>query len=283
MLDCAIVGTGPAAISAALTLKNHHKNFIVIGFSSLSEKIHKAELITNYPGLSAISGPDFARVLNNQLKEADIAITEGVVTAVQPMGNSFALLCGADFYEAKTVILATGTGAAPTIEGEERLVGRGVSYCATCDGNLYRGKRIFVYCESSELEHEVTFLASLAERVFLYTKYSPSGSFPKNVQIIRKKPTAVTGEARVEGVQCGDESFECDGVFFLKSSFKPSALVQGLELSGSFIKVGREMETSIPGLFAAGDATGAPFQYAKAVGEGNVAAHSAVKYLALAK
>lgn len=282
MLDCAIIGSGVAAVSAALTLKNNHKDFIMLGFSSLSSKISRAELITNYPGLPEIAGSDFSEAMKNQLKVAGISVTEGVATSVQAYGGGFALMCGADFYEAKTVIIATGSGASAELEGEGRLVGRGVSYCATCDGNLYRGKTLFVYCESAELNHEIEFLAGIAEKIYLYTKY-PYANAAENIVMVAEKPISVEGENRIAGVNCGGRLYECDGAFFLKTSFAPSSLLAGLELAGSAVKVSRNMQTNIPGVFAAGDVTGAPFQYAKAAGEGNVAAHSVIKYLALNK
>ena len=279
MHDCLIIGSGVAAVSAALTLNNHKKDILWVGFSSLSDKIRRAERISNYPGLPAVSGEQFAEALRRQIAEAGLTVTEGVVTAVQPYGGRFGAAVGREFYEAGTVILATGTGASRELPGEARLLGRGVSYCATCDGMLYRGKNIFVSFESSDLLYEVEFLASLAASVVLYAPFEPL-TLPANVTLSDRKPTAVTGETRLTAVRLGDSEQPFDGAFLLKSAFSPTTLVAGLAAEKGFVQVDRNMATSIPGLFAAGDVTGAPFQYAKAAGEGNVAAFSVIRYLA---
>lgn len=144
---------------------------------------------------------------------------------------------------------------------------------------LYRGKNIFVSCESSDLLYEVEFLASLAASVVLYAPFEPL-TLPANVTLSDRKPTAVTGETRLTAVRLGDSEQPFDGAFLLKSAFSPTTLVAGLAAEKGFVQVDRNMATSIPGLFAAGDVTGAPFQYAKAAGEGNVAAFSVIRYLA---
>ena len=99
MHDCLIIGSGVAAVSAALTLNNHKKDILWVGFSSLSDKIRRAERISNYPGLPAVSGEQFAEALRQQIAEAGLTVTEGVVTAVQPYGGRFGAAVGREFYE----------------------------------------------------------------------------------------------------------------------------------------------------------------------------------------
>ena len=182
-------------------------------------------------------------------------------------------------FEATTIILATGVESVKPILGELELLGAGVSYCATCDGMLYRGKKIAVVSTSAEYEHEVTYLANLAEKVYFIPLYRDVTLEGRNIEILRKMPREVLGNARVEMLRFDDMELSLDGVFFLKAAISPSALVMGLETENGHVVVDRQCATNLPGFFAAGDCTGRPYQYVKAAGEGNVAAHSVVRYL----
>ena len=279
MYDVAIIGTGPAGISAALTLTALKKNIILFGSSSLSEKIRKAEQINNYPGLNAISGEAFARNISVQLKCSDIEITDKQVTGIYNMDTHYGVLCNTDMFEARTVILASGVEPIKAITGELEFLGRGVSYCATCDGSLYTGKTIAVICSSKEYEDEVEYLAGLAEKVYLFPLYKNIDISNTNIEIVRGVPREICGNFRANKMIHSNGELDIDGVFLLKSAISPSALVQGLDTKDGHVIVDRDCNTNLAGLFAAGDCTGRPYQYAKAVGEGNVAAHSAVKYL----
>ena len=280
MYDCAIIGTGAAGVSAALTLKALNKNIIFFGSKKLSVKIRSAEKIKNYPGLPSVGGDEMAGVFFAQIEDAGIEITDKTVTGVYDIGGHFGILCNQDMFEAKTVILATGVEAVKPVPGELELLGRGVSYCATCDGFLYKGKTIAVLCTSKDMEHEVEFLASVAEKVYLFAAYKDCGITAENVEVMRGVPTEIKGAGKVESVVFGGGEIAVDGVFMLKAAVTPSVLVAGLKTENGHVIVDRGMRTNLSGCFAAGDCTGRPYQYAKAVGEGNVAAHSAVEYLA---
>ena len=277
--DCAVIGAGPAGLSAVLTLKAMNKSYIWFGSKILSQKIRKAEKIANYPGLSNVSGEEMARVFCDQIKENGLEITEKTVTGVYHMGDYYGLLCDQEMFEATTIILATGVESVKPIPGELELLGAGVSYCATCDGMLYRGKKIAVVSTSVEYEHEVTYLANLAERVYFIPLYRDANLEGENIETLRQVPRAVIGNGRVEALGFDDMELSLDGVFFLKAAISPSALVMGLETENGHVVVTRQCETNLPGCFAAGDCTGRPYQYVKAAGEGNVAAHSVVRYL----
>lgn len=283
MYDVAIIGTGPAGISAALTLKSLKKNIVWFGSPALSEKIRRAELITNYAGLSSVSGEDFANALSSQINDMELKITDKQVTGVYDMGTHYGILCNTDMYEARTVILASGVEPIKAIEGELEFLGRGVSYCATCDGSLYKDKTIAVVCTSSEYEHEVEYLAGLAKKIYLFPLYKDISVSQDNIELLRAVPRKITGSSRADRLVHSGGELNIDGVFLLKSAISPSALVMGLKTEDGHVTVARDCSTDLAGLFAAGDCTGRPYQYAKAVGEGNVAAHSAVKYLANAE
>lgn len=280
MFDTAIIGSGPAGLSAALTLQARGKNFIWFGSRQLSPKIQAAEKIRNYPGLQNVSGEELCEAFHNQLDEAGIQITEKTVTGVFENSDHYAILCDQEVYHAYTVILAAGVAAVKPIAGELEFLGKGVSYCATCDGFLYKGKTIAILCTSKDLEHEIEFLAGLAEKVYLFPGYKEAAVTGTNIEIISGMPKEIRGGKKVEAVCFADRELPVDGVFMLKDAVSPGVLIKGIQEENGHVVVDRSCKTNLSGIFAAGDCTGRPYQYAKAVGEGNVAAHSAIDYLA---
>ena len=280
LYDVAIIGTGPAGVSAALNLRIHERSFIWIGKRDLSDKISRAERISNYPGFIDATGEALNRAFMDQLAAMDIEITEAMVNQIMPMGDHYALLAGPDFYEARALILCTGVSQTGGIRGEAEYLGRGVSYCATCDGGLYRGRTVAVVCGNRRFEHEARYLAGLAEKVYFFPYYRDPGFIADNVLSPDARPVAVTGDERVEGLRLNNGSdLAVDGLFCLRDAIALDTLLPGLATENGHIAVDRRMAASLPGVFAAGDCTGRPYQYAKSVGEGNVAAHSAIEYL----
>lgn len=281
MYDTAIIGTGPAGLSAAINLKLHEKDIIWFGSKEMSDKIEKSEKIANYPGLGCISGQDLNQKMTGHAEEMGLSITDKLVTSISRTKQCYMILAENEVYQAKTVLLATGVVMAKSLVGEEKLLGRGVSYCATCDGFLYKGKTIAVFCASKKYEHEVEYLAEIAEKVWLYTPYPDCGIDRSNVTRLETEIKEIGGEERVECITLSDDSkIEVEGVFLLRNAVAPAALMPGLEMEGVHIVVDRAQQTSYPGCFAAGDCTGRPYQIAKAVGEGNVAAHSIISKIA---
>lgn len=280
MYDVAIIGSGPAGISAAINLKILGKNYIWFSSRTVSKKVKQAEQIKNYPGLPDVTGAELAWTFQNHFEGMNIKLNEEVITGVYDTGDYFTLLAGDKSYEAKTVILCTGVQASKPIEGEEEFVGRGISYCATCDGMLYKDKTIAVLCTDRKFEHEVEFLADLSKTCYVMPMYRGYEIKSQKAKVILKNPVKFSGDMRIRKVEFKDGSLEVDGVFVLKGAFSPSTLVHGLQTENGHIIVKRDLSTNIAGLFAAGDCTGRPYQYAKSIGEGNVAAHSAVEYLA---
>lgn len=277
--DIAIIGTGPAGLSAAITAKIRNKKILLIGNPNFSDKVQKAHQIQNYLGLPAISGKDLAKAFENHINSMDITITEGKVNAVYPMGSYFGLQVSQDIYEAETVIVATGIVTGKAFKGENELLGRGVSYCATCDAPLYRNKTVAVIGYSPKEESEAEFLAEVCEKVLYIPMYKEETKLSDKVTIINEKPAAVIGENKVKSLQTEKNNYEVDGIFILRDSIPPSQLVSGLEIKDNHIVVNLQMETNIKGCFACGDIVGRPYQYIKAAGQGNIAGLSAVAYL----
>lgn len=278
--DSIIIGTGPAGVSAALNLKILGKNFVWLGSGATSKKVEAAELIRNYPGLPDVSGGELAAAFKNHAQKMGIEAKKEVVTAIYDLGGRYAVQAGSETFESKTIILCTGVVAAKPVAGEENFLGRGVSYCATCDGFLYRGKTIAVLLFDKSFEHEAEYLATLAKKVYLMPMYKGCTVEADNIEIVMKMPKEIAGGMKVEKLVFSDGEIAVDGVFILRSSISPATLFRGLETDGGHIVVDRQCRTNLAGVFAAGDCTGRPYQYTKAAGEGNIAAHAAVDYLA---
>ena len=257
--------------SAAITARKRDQSVVVIGQNT--GWLARAEHVANYPGLPDISGRDLLSAMANQAQALGAELRPGVVHQVIAMGDSFALSLGADFIEARRVILCTGARQPKLLPGENELLGRGVSYCGTCDGMLYRGRRVAVIAQGPEAVSEANFLAGLCREVVYFGK--PEDALDPRIVVSGQKPEAILGEASVSGLRAGGEDLPFDGVFIFREAAALSALLPGLKMDGAFIRVDRRMQTNLPGVFAAGDCTGLPLQVAKAVGEGCVAAISA--------
>ena len=277
--DIAVIGTGPAGLSAAITATIRNKKVLLLGSRDLSLKLGKAHEIQNYLGFPAVKGEDLANAFQNHLKQMKIEITEKRINAVYSMGDYFALQAGDEMLEASAVILATGVVQGKPLPGEEEMLGRGVSYCATCDAPLYRGKVAAVVGYSPREEAEAAFLSEVCREVLYFPTYKEETSLPEVVRVIREKVVALENQDGHRIVRTAENEYSVDGVFVLREAVSPGQLVPGLPTEGPHVTVNRNMEAGIPGVFACGDIVGTPYQYIKAAGEGNVAALSAVSYL----
>ncbi len=277
--DCAIVGGGPAGLEAAITLKVREKRFVLFAGQGQLRKVESAPRIDNYLGLPVISGMELARRFREHLAEMEITPLAEQVSMVYPMGDYFSLATARNTYEARAVILALGTAPARSLPGEERLLGHGVSYCATCDAPLCRGKRVAVAGWSAEAPAEANFLAELAAKVYYLPMRGAGTALRGDVELLHERPLELLGTNRLEGLKTTERVLAVDTVFLLRESIAPAALVPGLGVSGGYITVDARMATTLPGCFAAGDCTGKPHQYIRAAGQGLTAALSAVAWL----
>ncbi len=280
--DIAIIGTGPAGLEAAITAKVRNKTVALYGNRLLSNKMQVVDHpILNYLGLPSITGKQMAEAFTRQLAELGVEITEQKVTSVYAMGDYYGLQLGnGEMAEATTVILASGVVAGKPYPGEERFLGRGVSYCATCDAPLYKGKTVAVIGGSSEEEAEADFLGEVCAKVYYLPLYKDEPSFThENIEIVKEKPLEILGKMKANALKTDQREINVDCVFILRAAVFPGQLVPGLASQGNAVQVDLMMKTNLPGLFAAGDITGQPYQYIKAAGQGNVAALSAVSYI----
>ena len=277
--DIAIIGTGPAGLEAAITGTIRNKKIVLVGSKDLSMKLTKAHEIQNYLGFPAVKGEDLAKAFQKHLDQLGIGITEERISAVYAMGDYYAMQAGEQMLEATTVILATGVVQGKPLPGEEENLGHGVSYCATCDAALVRGKRVAVVGYSAREEAEAAFLSEICPEVLYFPMYRDVNQLPEKVTVIPETVTEVRKQDGKMTIHTSENSYTAEAVFVLREAVAPGQLVPGLETEGAHVRVNRRMETNLPGCYACGDLTGTPYQYIKAAGEGNIAALSAVGYL----
>lgn len=280
MLDAIIIGGGPAAISAALNLKIRNKSFAVLGGNEKVTGLMKAPQIDNYLGLKGISGMRLLESFKEHAASMDIEIKKEKAYNILDMGGYFSVNAGNEFYEAQTIIIATGHGKANYFEGEREYLGKGIGYCATCDGPLYRNKPIAIIAENDEGEEEANFLSEICSEVFYIPTYGSEPKLKENIRLLKEKVTGIQGDGnKVIGLVTEQRELKVEAVFIIRNVIPVNQLIEGLEMTEGSIKVASDMSTSIRGVFACGDCAGKPYQIAKAVGEGNVASLSAVRYL----
>lgn len=265
MYDLIIIGGGPAGLSAALTARNRNKTVLIISGSAADSGLWKAERVTNYPGTPDISGKALLEQMTQQAKELGVDFLHARALNAMPMGETIGVSAGTKFEECRALIIATGIAPKSVFPGEKEFLGRGVSYCATCDGMLYRGKHTAVIGLSADAPEEAEFLRKIGCNVQYFEG--------------KKQKFEIRGTQTADTLVVDGEEIPVDVVFVLRSGVAADALMPSLATEGGHIIVDTAQATNIPGVFAAGDCTGTPYQIPVAVGEGNKAALSVVKYL----
>ena len=269
-----IIGAGPAGSSAAMTLRM--RNVPVTVLSAGTGALDKARRVDNYPGLPEMSGPEMNAIFRRQAEGMGAQYKTALARYVQRTRKGFTVLAGEEMLKCDAVILCSGIGRVSRIEGEDALIGRGVSYCATCDGMLYRGGRVAVVAQDASFEEDVRFLMSICQVDYYKEKKHDAA---EGVTVREGKPTQLREENDkiVLATELGEDVYDC--VFILRPAVALTTLLPALELQGDSVRVDENMATNIPGVYAAGDITGAPYQAARAVGQGNTAALAVAKYL----
>lgn len=262
MYDVIVIGCGPAGLSAAINVRQRGGSVLVVGTAPDTSPLAKAERIDNYPGLPGLTGAEYVSRLREHAESMGAGLRQERVLNAMRLEDSWMVSAGSEVEQAKMLIFAGGITRGRTYPGEEEFLGRGVSYCATCDGMLYRGRRCVVIGFSDSAREEADYLMGIGCEVEYVQK-------PRKVEIL--------GETSVKGIRIDGELREAEGVFIMRPSIAPTKLFPELELEDGFVRVNRSMETNLPGLYAAGDCTGHPLQVAKAVGEGLIAGLAAMQ------
>ena len=275
--DIIVLGSGPAGLSAAVTARGRNKSVLVIGNRWQDSPLARAERVDNYLGMPGMTGMEMLEAFQRHAQEMGVEMVTGKVLSIMEW-EGFHLTVGSQLYQGSALILAPGVVRQAKFPGEETYLGRGVSYCATCDGMLYRNKPVAVVGRSKDAPHEAAYLKSIGCQVVYVAPKRPD-QLEEDIPFIQAAKLAVKGEQTVTALEADGADIPVNGVFILREAVAPGDLLPGLTLEKGAIQMDRSMATSVPGVFAAGDATGAPLQVSKAVGEGLIAALSACEYL----
>ncbi len=277
-----IIGSGPAGVSAALYAVRANVEVTVIsnGIGALG----KTEKIENFYGFSeGVSGKELYEQGIEGAKRLGVKFLTEEVISVQKF-KEFQVKTPYNVYTADAVILATGVSKlAPNISGLKELEGKGVSFCAVCDGFFFRNKSVAVLGTGENALGEVNELSHITDKITLLTNGDELlAEFPSTVQIVTDKITSVSGKEKISQINFeNSSSLEIDALFVAYKTAGSTAFAKklGAKTDGAYIVVDDEMKTSVKGLFAAGDCRGGLLQISKAVYDGAVAGTEAVKYL----
>ena len=276
--DVLVIGGGPAGLSASINVRARGRSALVVSNPLEENPLWRAEKVDNYLGLPGLSGAEMLAAMRRHAEQAGVEFLAGKVLNAVQMPDAWYVSVGPDMYNARAVVLAAGVARGKKFAGEAELLGRGVSYCATCDGMLYRGRAVTVVGRSKDAPQEANYLKSLGCQV-VYAAAKRPETLEEDIPFVQANRLEITGAQTVTALVADGAPIPCSGVFILRDAVAPTDLLPQLETRENAIRVDRSMSTSVPGVFAAGDCTGGPLQVSKAVGEGLVAALSAAEYL----
>lgn len=282
MYDVVIIGAGPAGISASLyTQRANLKTLVLYQDESALEKTNQIE---NYYGFEkGISGTTLYETGKKQAEALGITLKQQEVINVIWQEKEFKVITSSEEYETKTVILATGNKKnRPKIEGIERLEGKGISYCAICDGFFYRNKDVAVIGNGNYAIFETMDLLGTVKSVTILTNGKEMPEYrAEKVKINNKKIEKIEGTEKVEAIQFKDKTkLKIDGIFVAEGVAGSTEFAKklGIFTQKDKIIVNENMETNLKGLYACGDCTGGLLQISKAVYEGTKAGLQAIQY-----
>lgn len=273
----AIIGSGPAGVSAALYLKRANKDVVV--FTNHKSSLIKAKSIENYYGTGVISGSDLYQQGLKELNNLNIKVIEEEIFNIS-FEDTLILETNKNKYNANVVVLATGASKnKPNIKNLDKYEGNGVSYCATCDGYFFKNKRIAVLGNSEFALHELSYLKNITNDLFLLTN---EHNLTSEYQTITTKIDSVSGDININQVIFEDNtSLDIDGLFIALDSPDSNVLAKkcGIFTDKNGIVVNDKFETNVPGIYACGDAIKGQKQIAKAVYEGMLTATNIISYI----
>lgn len=263
--DVIVIGGGPAGLSAAVNVRARGRSVLVVSNPLEENPLWKAERVDNYLGLPGLSGAEMLQRFRSHAEDSGAKFREGRVLNAMYTGSEWYVSIGSDVESAKALVLAGGVARSKKFPGEAEFLGRGVSYCATCDGMLYRNKPVIVAGYSESARKEADFLRSIGCEVTYFDR-------PKKCEIL--------GDDRVDRVICDGQTVETNCIFLLRPALAPTDVFPDIVVENGYVQVDRSMATNLPGVFAAGDITGLPLQVSAAAGEGLVAGQSAARFAA---
>lgn len=292
MYDIIIIGAGPAGLTAAIYARRGGKKTLVLEGKTYGGQIINTLDIENYPAEPKISGLELAKKMYTQAKDLGAEIEYEKVVEIVDNGETKLVKTEEGEYETKAVIIATGTDYRRLgLENEEKLTGRGVSYCATCDGALFKDKEVAVAGGGNGALHEALYLADIVSKVYLIhrreelrgdeilvKKLEEKG----NVEfILGSNVTKINGEEKLESIEINNErTIEVSCLFIAIGREPKNDFISAKKDENGYIEAGEDCKTSIDGIFVAGDTrTKSTRQIVTATSDGAIAATAAIKYL----
>ena len=279
--DVIIIGAGPAGVSAGLYTKRANKKTLIIYNNESS--LEKATKIENYYGFeNGISGEELYKKGIEQAKNLGINVKKEEVIKIDKIKDIFEVKTVNENYTAKNVVLATGNKKnKPDIKNIEKFDGKGVSYCAICDGFFYRGKDVVVIGNGNYAIAETNDLINIVNHVTILTNGKKIPEFrAENVDIENRKAVAIEGNDNVEAVELDDGTkLKTDGIFVAQGVAGSTDFARkiGALVKNEKIVVNEKMQTTVEGLYACGDCIGGTLQVAKAVNDGMIAGIDIIK------
>ena len=297
--DILIIGAGPAGISAAIYLSRSKYSFVLLEKEMVGGKLNTITDIENYPGFTTISGPELIMKYQEQLKARNIEITKDNIQGITKEKDLFKVVADNNTYLVKVLIIATGsTNKKAGINGEKEFLGRGISYCAVCDGFFYRNKDVLVFANESKGYKEALYLEKLVNKLYLVNdnnlddedndlenlKNSKRVDFLYGFSIKEYvgDEFGLTGVI-LENTKTKDElSLKVSGVFPFIGEIPSSYFLNtlNLDMNNGYINVNSNCETNVEGVYAIGDIVRKPLkQIVTASSDGAIAATNAIRYL----
>lgn len=294
--DVLIIGAGPAGLTASIYALRANLSVLVIEKESFGGKLPKTYQVDNYPGLANIKGMELADNFINQAKSLGANI---IVGEVETINNKTVILKDGTSYEAKAIIVATGTKEKMLeLESADNYIGRGISYCAVCDGFFYRNKPVIVIGGGNSALEEALFLASITQKVTIIIRRDEFRADKHLVEQVVNNPkieiiykhlpeSLIIEEDKIVGLKIKNvetnvsTNIPCLGIFpYIGAYPETSFLDKNLLDDNGYLLVNQNMETKIEGIFGAGDCINKELrQIVTACNDGAIAANSAIKYI----
>ena len=291
MYDLIIIGAGPAGMTSALYALRANKKVLLLESKSYGGQILNTNLIENYPGIPKVSGFEFSENLFNQIKELGVDFKNETVTRIE---KDKSVITNKDTYKANAIIIATGAeNRKLNIDREEEFIGKGVSYCATCDGNFYKGKKVAVVGGGNTALEDAIYLSNICEKVYLIhrrdsfrgeVKYIDEIKNKSNIDIIiNSNVIKLNGSDKLESIDINTNgnisTIEVSGLFVAIGQVPKNEIFANIiELDNGYIASKDGVHTNVEGIYVAGDTRVKDLrQLTTAVSDGSIAATIAIK------